>query len=127
VAPAMPSPFGRSKSPEAEHSDELENEEDLDLALDIKKLTSEHKVILNKCATNYGMEFGDYIRILILEGEEKEKIKQNKLLEAEKAQYSVSYSLKLQLILFYSIYTQNSRAFLEFSTFILLFNSINKN
>jgi len=123
----MPSPFGRSKSPEAEHSDELENEEDLDLALDIKKLTSEHKVILNKCATNYGMEFGDYIRILILEGEEKEKIKQNKLLEAEKAQYSVSYSLKLQLILFYSIYTQNSRAFLEFSTFILLFNSINKN
>ncbi len=123
----MPSPFGRSKSPEAEHSDELENEEDLDLALDIKKLTSEHKVILNKCATNYGMEFGDYIRILILEGEEKEKIKQNKLLEAEKAQYSVSYSLKLQLILFYSINTQNSRAFLEFSTFILLFNSINKN
>jgi len=123
----MPSPFGRSKSPEAEHSDELENEEDLDLALDIKKLTSEHKVILNKCATNYGMEFGDYIRILILEGEEKEKIKQNKLLEAEKAQYSVSYSLKLQLILFYSINTQNSRAFLEFSTFILLYNSINKN
>ena len=123
----MPSPFGRSKSPEAEHSDELENEEDLDLALDIKKLTSEHKVILNKCATNYGMEFGDYIRILILEGEEKEKIKQNKLLEAEKAQYSVSYSLKLQLILFYSINTQNSGAFLEFSTFILLYNSINKN
>ncbi len=123
----MPSPFGRSKSPEAEHSDELENEEDLDLALDIKKLTSEHKVILNKCATNYGMEFGDYIRMLILEGEEKEKIKQNKLLEAEKAQYSVSYSLKLQLILFYSIYTQNSRTFLEFSNFILLFNSINKN
>ena len=87
----MPSSYGRSKSPVGENSDELENEEDFDLALDIKKLTSEHKVILNKCATNYGMEFGDYIRMLIVEGEEKDKIKQNKLLEAEKAQYSVSF------------------------------------
>ena len=81
--------MARNKSPESDHSDDAENEEDLDLALDIQKLTSEHKVILNKCATNYGMEFGDYIRMLIMESEEKEKIKQNKLLEAEKAQYSV--------------------------------------
>jgi hypothetical protein len=64
--------------------------EDLDIALDIDKLTSEHKVILNKCATNYGMQFGDYIRMLILENEEKEEMKRNKLLEAEKSQYSVS-------------------------------------
>jgi len=63
-------------------------DEDLDLALDIDKLTNEHKVILNKCATNYGMQYGDYIRLLIVESEEKEKIKFNKLLEAEKAQYS---------------------------------------
>ena len=57
--------------------------------MDINKLTNEHKVILNKCATNYGMEYGDYIRMLILDDEEKEKIKMHKLLEAEKAQYSV--------------------------------------
>jgi arginine/serine-rich splicing factor 16 len=68
-------------------SDE-ENEEDLDLALDINKLTSEHKVIINKCATNYGMQYGDYIRMLILDNEEKESIIRNKLLEAEKSQYS---------------------------------------
>lgn len=56
----------------------------------MKKLTAENKVILNKCATNYGLEFGDFIRISILENDEKEQIKKNKLLEAEKAQYSVN-------------------------------------
>lgn len=59
------------------------------MALDINKLTPEHKVILNKHATDYGMEYGDYIRMLILDNEEKETMKRNKLLEAEKAQYSV--------------------------------------
>jgi len=63
-------------------------EEDLDMALEIDKLTNEHKVILNKCATNYGMDYGDYIRLLIVESEEKEKVKMCKLIEAEKAQYS---------------------------------------
>ncbi len=79
------------KSPSPSVSDE-ENDEDLDLALDINKLTSEHKVIINKCATNYGMQFGDYVRMLILDNEEKETIIRNKLLEAEKAQYSVSFN-----------------------------------
>ena len=78
-----------TKSPILTNSDD-ENE-DLDIALDIHKLTPEHKVILNKCATNYGMQFGDYIRMLILENEEKEEMKRNKLLEAEKAQYLVSF------------------------------------
>ena len=55
----------------------------------MKKLTADNKVILNKCATNYGLEFGDFIRISILENEEKEQIKKNKILEAEKAQFSV--------------------------------------
>ena len=63
--------------------------EDLDIALDIDKLTPEHKVILNKCATSYGMQFGDYIHMLILENEEKEEMKRNTGMEAEKAQYSV--------------------------------------
>ena len=62
----------------------------MDIALDITKLNSEDKVILNQTATNYGMEFGDYIRMLILDYDEKETIRKNKLLEAEKAQYSVS-------------------------------------
>jgi hypothetical protein len=35
------------------------------------------------------MQYGDYVRMLILDNEEREKIKQNKILEAEKAQYSV--------------------------------------
>ena len=76
------------KSPSPSVTDE-ENEEDLDLALDVNKLTSEHKAIINKCATNYGMQYGDYVRMLILDSEEKETMIRNKLLEAEKAQYSV--------------------------------------
>ena len=35
------------------------------------------------------MDFGDYIRMLILDYDERETIRKNKLLEAEKAQYSV--------------------------------------
>lgn len=74
---------------DADKEADKKDEEDLDAELDINKLTSEHKTILNKCAINYGMENGDYTRMLTLEDEEKEKIKMNKLLEAEKAQYSV--------------------------------------
>lgn len=73
----------------------IKEDEDLDLALDTDQLTGEHKGILNKCATSFGMEYGDYIRMLILDDEEKEKIKMNKLLEAEKAQYSVKGIKKL--------------------------------
>ena len=36
------------------------------------------------------MQYGDYVRMLILDNEEKETLIRNKLLEAEKAQYSVS-------------------------------------
>ncbi len=56
---------------------------------------------MNKAATNYGMEYGDYVRMLMLEEEEKEEIKQNKLLEAEKAQFSVK--IRKLLDYFYDI------------------------
>ena len=69
-----------------EESDEME--EDFDVNLDVNKLTAEHKATLNKCATQYGMQFGDYIRMLIMDNEEKEQVKQNKLMEAEKAMHS---------------------------------------
>ena len=78
----------KTKLAESDLSDE--NEEDLDFNLSIDKLTNENKIILDKCALNYGMENGDYVKCLLMEEEEKEKIKQNKLLEEEKAQYSVS-------------------------------------
>ncbi|CAF0935138.1 unnamed protein product [Brachionus calyciflorus] len=68
-------------------SDE-EEEKDLDLVLDITKLTSDEKVILNKKATDYGMEFGDYVRMLIVDNEEKEALKRSKEIELEKSQYS---------------------------------------
>lgn len=68
---------------------DLDNDDDLDMQVDIKMLTAEHKSILNKSATNFGMEYGDYIRMITLDFEEKETIKRNKLLEAEKAQFSV--------------------------------------
>lgn len=86
-ASQMQSISGR-KSPTLEDLSE-ESEEDLDLAVDISKLTAEHEAILNKSGAKYGMDNGDYMRMLILDNEERESIKKNKLLEAEKAQYSV--------------------------------------
>lgn len=63
---------------------------DLDIQVDVRSLNSEHKHILNKSALEYGMEYGDFVRMLTLDHEEKEDLKRNKLLEAEKAQYSVN-------------------------------------
>ncbi len=85
---ATPTPVSSKKGGKND-SDLSDSEEDLDVALDVKNLTAEHKQIMNTSATNYGMEYGDYIRMIMLEEEEKEEIKQNKLLEAEKAQFSV--------------------------------------
>lgn len=79
-------PFRKSPSPDLF---DLDNDDDLDLQVDVTKLTSEEKTILNKHAIKYGMESGDFVRMLIIDHDEKEAIKQNKLLEAEKAQYSV--------------------------------------
>jgi hypothetical protein len=73
----------------------------LDGAVDVKNLSTEQIQIMNKAATNYGMEYGDYVRMLMLEEEEKEEIKQNKLLEAEKAQFSVK--IRKLLDYFYDI------------------------
>lgn len=56
--------------------------------LDIKNLSSENKRILNKYACEYGMEFGDFVRLILLECEEKEELKKEKELEAERAQLS---------------------------------------
>ena len=71
----------------ANDSDDSEME-DYDMTLDINKLTAEHKAILNKCATQFGMQFGDFIRMIIMDNEEKEQVKQNKQMEAEKAMHS---------------------------------------
>ena len=87
-APATASDTHKSSDP-LDSDNELDANEDLDLAFEIDKLTAEHKVILNKNACNYGMEFGDYVRMLIVENEERESLRRNKLLDAEKAKYSV--------------------------------------
>ena len=86
------------KSPTLEDLSD-ESDEDLDLAVDIKKLTAEHEAILNKYGDKYGMENNEYMRMLNLDHDEKEAIKKNKLLEAEKAQYSVRLFFILFLIL----------------------------
>ncbi|CAF1313841.1 unnamed protein product, partial [Didymodactylos carnosus] len=62
---------------------------DLDLQIDVDQLTSDSKAIFNKCAMSYGMEFGDFVRMLILDKEELEIIRENKLIEQEKQQFSV--------------------------------------
>lgn len=80
----------RKKSPSPQLDEE---EDDLDLQLDIRSLTGEHKHILNKSALEYGMEYGDFVRMLTLDHDEKEEFKRNKILEAERAQYSVIFKL----------------------------------
>ena len=45
-------------------------------------------MIMNKSATNYGLDYGDYVRMLIFENEEKETLKQSKILEEERAQFA---------------------------------------
>ncbi|CAF3854543.1 unnamed protein product [Rotaria magnacalcarata] len=79
-----PVPTLTKKSTAADNSDESDeddNDEDLDLdiEIDITQLTSENKASLNKVATHYGMAFGDFARMLILDREEMQAIKDNKL------------------------------------------------
>ncbi|RMZ96342.1 CLK4-associating serine arginine rich, partial [Brachionus plicatilis] len=77
-----------SRFSHAKLSSDEDSDNDLDLVLDVNRLTSEDKVILNKKSTDFGMEFGDYIRMMIVDNEEKEALKRNKELEIEKSQYS---------------------------------------
>lgn len=52
---------------------------DLDIEIDLSQLTSENKAALNKVATHYGLDFGDFARLLILDREEMQAIRDNKL------------------------------------------------
>jgi hypothetical protein len=68
------------KTTTADDSDDDEDEDlDLDIEIDINQLTSENKASLNKVATHYGMAFGDFARMLILDREEMQVIRENKL------------------------------------------------
>lgn len=78
-----------SRFAHAKLSSDEDSDNDLDLVLDVNRLTPDDKVILNKRATDFGMEFGDFIRMMIVDNEEKETVKRNKELEIEKSQYSV--------------------------------------
>ena len=51
----------------------------MDIEIDITQLTSENKTSLNKVATHYGLAFGDFARMLILDREEMQAIRENKL------------------------------------------------
>lgn len=42
-------------------------------------MTSDNKASLNKVATHYGLAFGDFARMLILDREEMQAIRENKL------------------------------------------------
>ena len=59
--------------------DDDDDDDDLDIEIDISQLTSENKASLNKVATHYGMAFGDFARMLILDREEMQAIRENKL------------------------------------------------
>lgn len=51
----------------------------MDIEIDISQLTSDNKASLNKVATHYGLAFGDFARMLILDREEMQAIRENKL------------------------------------------------
>jgi hypothetical protein len=76
-----PFPTSSRKTTTADDSDDEDNDDDddLDIEIDISQLTSENKASLNKVATHYGMAFGDFARMLILDREEMQIIRENKL------------------------------------------------
>ena len=59
--------------------DDDDDDDDLDIEIDINQLTSDNKASLNKVATHYGMAFGDFARMLILDREEMQVIRENRL------------------------------------------------
>src|ERR1700733_13883368 len=65
-----PIPTSSRKTTTADDSDDDDDDDDLDIEIDISQLTSENKASLNKVATHYGMSFGDFARMLILDREE---------------------------------------------------------
>ena len=70
--------------------DEGDSDSDLDVEIDISQLTSENKAALNKVATHYGMAFGDFARMLILDREEMQTIRENKLEREQEIPVKVS-------------------------------------
>lgn len=76
-----PPPTASRKTTTADESDNDEDDEDLDLdiEIDVNQLSHENKSALNKAATHYGLEYGDFARMLILDREEMQAIRENKL------------------------------------------------
>jgi hypothetical protein len=89
----------------ADDSDDDDDDDDLDLdiEIDISQLTSENKASLNKVATHYGMAFGDFARMLILDREEMQIIRENKL---EREQDMPVKVRKLMLIICFPIFVK---------------------
>ncbi|KAK2182074.1 hypothetical protein NP493_368g02046 [Ridgeia piscesae] len=74
---------------EEEEAEESSDEEiDLDIAFDVDDLTTEQSDQLNLCARDYGMKGDDYLESLHRDKEEAEAVRQARLLEEEKAQFS---------------------------------------
>ncbi|KAI0237484.1 hypothetical protein LSAT2_011982 [Lamellibrachia satsuma] len=74
---------------EEEEAEESSDEEvDLDIAFDVDDLTTEQSDQLNFCARDYGMKGTDYLESLHRDKEEAEAVRQARLLEEEKAQFS---------------------------------------
>ncbi|CAF0958562.1 unnamed protein product [Adineta ricciae] len=64
---------------DSDNDDDDDDDLDLDIEIDVAQLTSENKASLNKVATHYGLAFGDFARLLILDREEMQIIRENKL------------------------------------------------
>jgi len=75
--------------------DDDDDDDDLDIEIDISQLTSENKASLNKVATHYGMAFGDFARMLILDREEMQAIRENKLEREQDMPVKVGQFLEL--------------------------------
>jgi hypothetical protein len=80
----------RQQADDDDEQDDFDDEDvyTFDMALDLDKLTTENKTMLNKYATNYGMIQGDFMKMLMLEKKELDELKEMKQMEANKAQYS---------------------------------------
>ncbi len=75
----MPTSSRKTTTADDSDDDDDEDDDDLDIEIDISQLTSENKASLNKVGTHYGLAFGDFARMLILDREEMQIIRENKL------------------------------------------------
>ena len=105
--PRLSKKLNKTDGSNDDDDDDDDDNLDLDIEIDISQLTSENKASLNKVATHYGMAFGDFARMLILDHEEIQSIRDNQLEREQDIPVKVGsfflFSLYLRLLVVHRV------------------------